>query len=404
MTTGSDPTRGAPLGGLRLLDVGDFLAAPVCAMVLGDLGANVIKVEQLSGNTARSIGEPICDGITPIFASGNRGKRSVAIDLGSERGRSLLRGLALRCDVVVHNRSEIQASALGLDYAALSNVRPELIVGSVTAFGERGPYADRRGLDLMAQAMCGMMSVTGPADGPPTRAGVSAIDFGTGLTLAVGVLAALFARERTGCGSMVRTSLLDVGLLYSSSLFALWSGRGEPPARLENRSHFVLSDQFATADGFVVVVIWDRSRWLALCKILDLPDLAADPKLASNAGRMAHQELVCRSIQRKVAAWSTADLLSELIAVGVPCAQTLNLAEASADPQVTASGVLYSEEGLGPAITMVASPLRLGSERVSTSAAPPLLGQHTSEVLAEVLGISSGELRKLDAARVIAQA
>ena len=168
-----------PLAGMRVLDAGDFLAAPVCAMTLADWGAEVVKVESLAGDPSRYVGTKITDDVSAIFVSGNRGKRSIALDLTSERGRELLRALALRCDIVVHNRTERQAAAIGLDYASLSDAKPAIIVGSVTAFGERGPYARRGGLDLIGQAMSGMMSVTGAAGGAPMRAGVTLVDFGT---------------------------------------------------------------------------------------------------------------------------------------------------------------------------------------------------------------------------------
>jgi crotonobetainyl-CoA:carnitine CoA-transferase CaiB-like acyl-CoA transferase len=384
-----------PLAGLRVLDAGDFLAAPVCAMVLADWGAEVVKVEPLHGDPSRYMGTLAAEDVSAIFVGGNRGKRSVALDLASPRGRALLRELALGSDIVVHNRGERQAAALGLDYASLSAQRPELIVGSVTAFGDDGPYAGRGGLDLVAQAMSGMMSVTGASDGPPMRGGVTLIDFGTGLALAVAVLAAWGDRLRTGAGRRVATSLLDIGVLYSSSLFPQASVTGVTPPRLENRSHPLISDQFATVDGFVVIAVWDTRRWQALCDVLELPELGHDPALSTNAQRLDQYERLRPQLQRAFARWPAAELVQRLVAVHIPCAQTYDIAQAAADAHIREVGSLYEEDRFSYPVTLAANPLRLDGVRRQHGRRAPHLGEHTAEVLSELLGIDSAEIAQL---------
>jgi crotonobetainyl-CoA:carnitine CoA-transferase CaiB-like acyl-CoA transferase len=314
----------------------------------------------------------------------------------------LLRRLALQSDIVVHNRSESQAAAVGLDYDSLTRERPELIVGTVTAFGDRGPYADRGALDLVGQAMSGLMSVTGASDGPPMRAGVTVVDFGTGQALAIGVLAAWAARMRTGLGRFVTTSLLDVGLTYCSSLFPQASVTGAPPPRLENRSHPLLSDQFATADGFVVLAVWDRRRWRALCELLSLDRLADDPELATNADRLANYERVRPELQRQIALWQTNELVDRLVAVAIPCAQTYDIEQAAADPHIRDVGALYGEDRFEIPLTMVANPLRIDGERAPLGARPPHLGEHTREVLADLLQVDDRALAVLESQHAIA--
>jgi crotonobetainyl-CoA:carnitine CoA-transferase CaiB-like acyl-CoA transferase len=391
-----------PLQGLRVLDAGDFLAAPFCAMLLADWGADVVKVEPLGGDTARQVGEALADGVSPVFVSGNRGKRSVSIDLSCEQGRALLADLAAGCDVVVHNRTAAQAARVGLDRPSLARRRSDAIVGSVTAFGDSGPYAGRPALDPIAQAMSGMMSVTGPADGPPMRAGVTVVDFGAGLVLAVGVLAALWARDHTGEGRAVSTSLMEVGLLYSSTLFPLASALGGSIPRLENRAHPLLADQFAAADGFVMLAVWDERRWQALCELLGLPQLAADPRLDSNRARLELYESFRPALQDAIGRWQAAELIAALAAHGIVCGQTLDVAQVAADAHVRETGALYSEARLGTPFTMVASALHDDGRARRHPLPPPRLGEHTAEVLAEWLDLSPERVSELAAGGVVA--
>lgn len=386
----------APLAGVKVLDAGDFLAAPFCAMTLGDWGAEVIKVESLAGDTARRLGEMVSEpDVSAIFVSGNRGKRSLALDIRANEGIEVLRRIALSCDIVVHNRTAEQAKEFGLDHAMLAAERPDIIVGSVTAFGDTGPYAGRGALDPIAQAMSGMMAATGPVEGEPTRAAVTVVDFGAGMTLAAGVLAALHRRSRTGIGGAVTTALLDVGMLYSSSLYPHASVTGQPPPRLGNRSLPVLADQFATKDGFVVIAIWDEQRWRLLCDLLGLVELGVDPGLQSNADRLAAYDLIGPALHRATAGWTTTELVSELEVTGIACAQTLDVRQAAENPHIKQSGALYEEDRLESNVQMVSGVLRVDDQRATGPLPPPRLGEHSREVLSSVLGAGEDEIARL---------
>lgn len=385
-----------PLSGLKVLDIGDFIAAPYAAMLLADWGADVIKVEPLDGDTARSVGELVAEpDVSAIFVSANRGKRSVSLELRSKEGRDILQRLACSSDVVVHNRTPAQASKLGIDFASLSARCPEIVVGSITAFGEDGPYAGRGALDLIPQAMSGLMSVTGPVEGPPTRCGVTVVDFGAGLTLASGILAALWACERTGRGRAVATSLLDVALTFTSSLFPLSSALGQVPPRLNNRSHPLLADQFATADGFIVLAVWDERRWSTLCEILGLDALARNPSLDSNLARLERYDEVQPALAQAIAPWRAAELTEALVAAGIICAQTYDIDQVRTDPHVKAVGALYEESRFGTSFTMVRSPLQVDGHSPRSSIAPPRLGADTDEILRKTLGYDDAGLRAL---------
>ena len=396
----------APLAGLTVLDAGDFLAAPFCAMLLADAGADVLKVESLTGDTLRWIGEQVASpGISAMFVGANRGKCSVSLDLASAAGRELLRRLATTCDVVIHNRPARAAASLGLGYDELAADQPGIVVGSVTAFGDTGPYRERGGVDPIAQGMSGMAAVTGPAAGPPMRSGVTVVDFGAGMMLAYGVMTALFARARTGRGSAVTTSLLETAMTFSSALYPLSDALGgAPPPRHENRSHAMLADQFAASDGFVVIAVWDERRWQALCDVLGLAELAADPDLQTNMARLARYEQVRPALQSAIAQRTVADLVERLVALKIPCTPTYDASQVKDDRHVLETAALYTESRLGPAFHMVAGVLRAGGRRQMGEAPPPRLGEHTASVLADRLGLTEDEIEDLAAAGTIGRA
>jgi crotonobetainyl-CoA:carnitine CoA-transferase CaiB-like acyl-CoA transferase len=392
-----------PLQGLRVLDAGDFLAAPYCAMLLGDFGADVIKVESLHGDTLRSIGEQVAPPrVSAMFVAANRGKRSISLDLGGERGRSLLRELALACDVVIHNRPAEAAEAVGIAYGQLAETRADIVVGSVTAFGDVGPYSGRGGVDPIAQAMSGMAAVTGAVGGPPMRSGVTVVDFGAGMMLAYGVMTALWRRERSGVGQWVSTSLLDVALTYSSSLYPLADAlRGQPPPRLENRSHAMVADQFATTDGFVVLAVWDEKRWQSLCRLLGLSELAEDPSLTSNQARLENYQRVRPALQRAIEGWSSPELVRRLAELKIPATQTYDTTQVLADEHIQAVESIYEERRLGPLFHMVSGALRSGGDRRMHGSPPPRVGQHTDEILKQVLGLGESDCDALARAGVV---
>lgn len=392
-----------PLAGLRVLDASIFLAGPLCSALLADWGAEVVKVEPPTGDPSRTMGGPrIAKGMTPTFVSANRGKRAIAVDFASEEGRVIVARLAGVSDVVVHNHRDDVAARLGIDPSSLAAAGSRAIVCSISAFGPQGTYAGRPAVDSMIQAMTGMASLTGEPDGVPMRAGPQVIDVGSGMAAAGATVAALLGRERTGAVCPVSISLFDVGLLFNAGFVALRSAEGHTPPRLANRSHPLLADQFAARDGFVVIALWDHRRWTALCELLDLCDLLADPELADNDGRLREYDRVRPRLQEEIARWSAVELREALHAVGVLCCVTADLDAVAADSHTRTSGAIYVERRLGPTpLEMAAGPVRLGGLRVVADRPPPGLGQHSREIMGDWLTESPAEIDALLAAGVV---
>ena len=372
-----------PLRGLRILDAGSFIAAPLAAMLLGDWGADVIKLESLAGDQAREVGEQAGAGMSPTFVSCNRGKRSVALDLSGDGAAARVRPLAAACDIVVHNLPASTASRLGLDHESLLEERPDAVLCTITAFGELGPYAGRPALDPIVQAMAGMAASTGVPGGEPMRCAAPVIDTAAGFAGAAAALAALHAR-RSG-GMRVSVSLLEVALACQGPLLALRSMLGRTPPRRGNGSYAVLGDQLATADGLLAFVVWDDRRWAALCDVLQLDEIAANPRFASNELRCEQQDELRSSLRAAFARWPGRELEARLLARGVPCAVTQDLDAVVADPHIRAAGAVYEETRLeGPSLTLPCGPVRLAGRRLPAALRPPYLGEHTDEVLAEL--------------------
>ncbi|UTI66229.1 CoA transferase [Paraconexibacter antarcticus] len=376
-----------PLEGLRVLDASTFLAGPICCSLLADWGADVVKVEPPGGDPARTLGGPVVGpGMTPTFVSGNRGKRAIAVDYGRPEGRDVVARLAACSDVVVHNQRDDVAARLGLEPTALSARGSTAVVCSISAFGPVGAYAGRPALDSMIQAMTGMATLTGETAGIPMRAGPQVIDVGTGMTAAGAVAAALLGRERTGVPRHVSVSLYDVGLLFNAGFVVMRSADGRTPPRLANRSHPLLADQFATADGFVVVAVWDTRRWSALCEALGVADMLDDPDLADNDGRLRHYDRVGPRLERAIRGWTSAALRDVLDDLGVLCCITADLDAVVADAHTRTSGAIYDEARVGPeTIQMAAGPVRIDGARAVAGRPCPRLGEHSVEILGEWL-------------------
>jgi crotonobetainyl-CoA:carnitine CoA-transferase CaiB-like acyl-CoA transferase len=373
------------LSGLRVLDAGSFIAAPLAAMLLGDWGAEVVKLEPAGGDAARAVGEQACPGMSSTFVSCNRGKRSVALDLRAPEAPGTVRRLAATCDVVIHNLPPATARRLGLDHEALVEHRPGAVLCTVTAFGEDGPYAGRAALDPIVQAMAGMASATGEPAGAPMRCAAPVVDTAAGFAAAAASLAALHARG--GRGRHVSVALLDVALAFQGPLLALRSLLGASPPRRGNGSYAVLGDQVATADGLLAFVVWDDRRWVALCDVLGLGErLATDPRFATNDARCAHQDELRPHLRAGFARHPGRRLEARLLAAGIPCAVTQDLDAVVADEHVVASGAVYGETRLRAArLTLASGPVRVDGRRPRAARRPPYLGEHTDEVLAELL-------------------
>ena len=410
------PTAGA-LAGIQVLDLSRVLAGPWCTQILADLGADVVKVERPGvGDDTRHWGPPFlqdADGQdttqASYFTACNRNKRSVTIDMASEDGQQLIRQMALQADVLVENFKVGGLAQYGLDYASLAALNPRLIYCSVTGFGQDGPYAERAGYDLMVQAMTGLMGITGRADsepgGGPLRVGVAVIDLFTGVYASTAVLAALHARQQSGRGQHIDMALLDVGMAMLANQGASFLATGNTPARQGN-SHPSLApyQDFATQDGSMLLAIGNDGQFARFCAAAGQPQWAQDPRFASNRLRVEHRQELIPAMQAVTRTRSTADWIALLEDKAVPCGPINTIAQAFGDAQVQARGLrieLPRAAGDGIShISGVASPLRLSEHPPVLRHAPPALGQHTDEVLAE-MGLDAAHIAQLRSSGVV---
>jgi len=393
-----------PLAGVRVLDLTRALAGPFCTMILGDLGADVIKVEPIGGDMIRQWG-PFDRGTSAYYLSGNRNKRAMAVDFRHPRALELLRSMALRCDVVVENFRPGAAEAMGLDHHALAARNERLIHASVTGFGRTGPAGNRPGFDQIAQGYSGLMSVTGSDASGPVRVGVAIGDQAAGMWCAIGILAALAQRSATGKGGRVETSLL-AGLVGLMSVQAQrYLSLGEVPG-LAGNTHPVISPYgvFETADGPLNIAPATEDMWKRLCSILGLQHLTEDPRYATNAARIERRQELKDVIEAKLRQATRREWSDKLLAADIPAGPINTLADVFADEQVShlrlVEEVEHAELGR---IRQVGSPVVLdGQHGQSIRRAPPVLGQHTFEILQE-FGYSRSDLDALAGAGVIRQ-
>jgi crotonobetainyl-CoA:carnitine CoA-transferase CaiB-like acyl-CoA transferase len=384
-----------PLAGLRVLELARILAGPWAGQLLADLGADVIKVERKgTGDDTRGWGPPFVQAAdgghlgAAYFHGTNRGKRSIEIDFETADGQRIVKKLAARSDVLLENFKVGGLKKFGLDYASLSKENPRLIYASVTGFGQTGPYAPRAGYDLMAQGMGGFMSLTGTADGEPTRAGVPIADIMTGVYAVVGVLAALHEREKTGRGTLVDAALVDtqVGVLANQALNYLVSG--EVPARIGNTHPNIVPYQvFPVADGHIIIATGNDSQFVKLCGVLGDPALAEHPDYKDNKSRLSRRAELVGKLSALTKRMSSTDLLTKLEGVGVPAGPINDLDQVFTDPQVIARGMkldLPSTLAKGGTIPGVRSPIMIGGKPAAAEHPSPRLGEHTAEILKEI--------------------
>ncbi|MDP9259421.1 MAG: CoA transferase [Actinomycetota bacterium] len=373
----------APLAGVRVLDLSRVLAGPYCSMVLADLGADVVKLERPgSGDPTRAWGPPFREGESAYYLCVNRGKRSVTVDLADPAGVEVTGRLALAAHIVIESFVPGGADRLGLGYDALSAARPQLVYTSIAGYAPESVDAHRPGFDFAIQGEAGGMSITGEADGPPLKVGVAIADITTGMFASIGTLAALRAAESTGRGHHVQVSLFDSQLAWLANRGSDWLVAGEEPQRLGNAHPAIVPyEAFATGDGFVIVAIGTNKQYRRFCDAAGLSDLAADERYASNALRVEHRlELVAR-LADAISGRSTADWLAILEQANVPGGPVRTIPEAFAHAPYAV--MEHAHPRLGTVRT-VRSPIGLDGSYLTATAAPPLLGQHTDEVLAEL--------------------
>jgi len=383
-----------PLESVRVLDLTSSLAGPTSTEILAALGADVIKVEHPGrGDEARDWGPRFFEGGSVMFFSANAGKRSLALDLKDERGREALLRLAERSDVAVQSLRPGTAEELGIGPDDLRARNPKLVYCTIGAFGRRGPLAAEPGYDPLMQAAAGIMSVTGEADRPPVRVGVSLVDIGTGVWAALAIVAAL----HEGRGRTLDLSLYETALsLLPYQLSDVLAG-AEAPGRHGTAFPLIAPyEVFATADGELMIVAGNDRLFASLCEVLGLPELAGDPRFGSNPLRVEHREELVSLLRPRLAERSTEELLEDLRAAGVPASPVLDVDEVARHEQTLATGMLQELAGR----TIVAPPLSADGERVLHRSAPPLLGEHTAEILAAA-DYEAAEIDRLTAAGVV---
>jgi formyl-CoA transferase len=389
---------GQSLAGIRVLDLSRVLAGPYCTMVLGDLGADVLKVENPDGgDDTRSWGPPFIGGESAYFLSINRNKRSLTLNLKDPRGQDLLRRLAARSDIFVENMRPGTLDRWKLDAASLRTTNPRLITCSVSAFGTTGPYRDDPGYDFTLQALGGLMSVTGQPDGEPTKVGVALVDVITGLFAATAIVAALRTRDATGFGQHVDISLLESELAALVNVASGYLVSGNRPKRYGNAHASIVPYQvFVARDRPFALAAANDRQFATLCVCIRHPEWSADPRFATNPARVVHRELLQDLLNEVFATRDADDWVRTLRQAGLPCAPINNIDEAFAHEQVQALGVVeVVAHPLAGLIRLVRSPLHLSDSPSGTRLPPPTLGQHTEEILTEMLGLTGGEIADL---------
>jgi len=396
--------RAVALSGLTVLDLSRVLSGPFATMTLADLGADVVKIEQPgTGDDTRQWGPPFQGDEAAYFLSVNRNKRSLAVDLKSADGLALVRDLARRADVVVENFRPGTAARLGLGYDDLAAENPGLVYASISGYGQTGPDSHRAGYDAIAQARSGIMSVTGEADGPPVRVGVSSADLVAGMWAVIGILAALRERDRSGQGQWVDISLLDGSVSWLTYVASGYFATGTRPPRYGSAHPTIAPYQgFATKGGDLMLAVGNDAIWRRFAPVAGLADLLEDPRFTTNPLRVEHRDELLPLVADAMAARTSVEWVEVLDAAGVPVGPIQTVDEVVTDPQVLARGMIGEvKHPTAGTVRTIGCPVRLTATPPQVRTAPPLLGQHTDDVLAE-LGVDQERLAALRASGAVA--
>ncbi len=404
-----------PLSHVRVLDLTRILAGPWASQTLADLGAEVIKIERpKSGDDTRSWGPPwLKDGNgadtreAAYFLSVNRGKKSVTVDLSKPAGQRLVRNLAAKSDVLIENYKVGDLARYGLAYDDVRQANPGIIYCSVTGFGQDGPYAQRPGYDFVFQGMCGLMSITGERDelpgGGPQKVGIAVTDVLTGMYASLAITAAIAHRQLTGVGQYIDMALLDTLVAFNANSILNYWCSGEIPKRYGNaHANIVPYEVFPSADGHIILAVGNDSQFASFCRIAGRLELAEDPRFKTNPERVKHRPVLVPIVREVMRQRTSRDWIESLEAASVPCGPINNMQEVFENPQVRHRGMRVEfPHPAGVPCPTVASPMRFSATPVDHSVPPPLLGQHTHEVLGHVLGLSAAEIEALAGGGVI---
>lgn len=401
-----------PLTGVKVLDFSRVLAGPLCTMMLADLGADVVKVEHPErGDDTRHWGPPWfgtgLERLSAYFISVNRNKRSLTLDLKTSEGRALARDLALHAHIVVENFLPGQMAEFALGYENLSSLHPALVYASITGFGQDGPYADRPGYDYVIQAMSGLMSITGEEEGPPVKVGVAIADVLAGLNATVGILAALRHAEYTGQGQHLDISLMDSQLAALVNVASNYLIGGQIPLRYGNRhANIVPYQTFAAQDREFVVAVGNDRQFKDLVTLLGAPQLAEDPDFSTNPARVANRDALTARLTPLFKQDRADEWVAKLLSLGIPSGPIQTVAQAFEDPNTRARQMRIDlkTEGSKESLSLVGSPLHLRLTPATVKSPPPLLGQHSTEVLREWLALSDDEVEVLRASGALGRA
>ena len=389
-----------PLTGLRVLDLTRVLAGPTCTQMLGDLGAEVIKIERPeAGDDTRGFAPPFVPNTkeSAYFVGVNRNKKSVTLDIAKPEGQAIIHKLLEHCDILVENFKVGALAKYGLGYEQLAKTHPRLIYCSITGFGQTGPYAPRPGYDALIQAMGGVMSLTGEPNGSPQKVGVPVADLFAGLYGCIGILAAVNHRNSTGQGQQIDIGMLDTHVAWLANQGMNYLATGENPARLGNQHPNIAPYQeFPTKDGYLILAVGNDPTFERFCKAFGQEALLADPRFATNPIRVQNRQLVTDTLTPVMKSKTTAEWIDALEALKIGCGPINTLEQVFADPHVQAREmVVEMAHGSGETVKVIANPVKLSATPPSYRSAPPVLGEHTNAVLSDVLKMSAAEIAAL---------